>query len=222
MLSPEEWRGAVMKEMGAKLYTVRPFTRLKGLTGISDAQIAAHLELYEGYVRNANVLNEQLADLVRAGKAATPAYSEMTRRLGFEYNGMRLHELYFENLVAGRAPLDARTPLCAALSRHFRSVEAWRRNFVTVAGMRGVGWTVLYEDPETGRLSNHWIALHEHGHPVGFVPLLVMDVWEHAFMVDYKATERRRYVDAFFSNVDWGIVEGRFAVGEERRSARTA
>ena len=170
-------------------------------------------------MRNTNVLNEQLALLVHEGKAATPAYSELTRRLGFEYNGMRLHELYFENLTPTFRRLDDGSPLHADLARHFRSFAAWRRDFVNVASMRGVGWAILYEDPETGRLSNHWISLHEHGHPVGFRPLLVLDVWEHAFMVDYKPTERARYIDAFFANVNWPVVEQRFArhEGEVRR-----
>jgi Fe-Mn family superoxide dismutase len=194
-------------------YKVRLF-ELKGLHGISNLQIETHLELYAGYVRNTNVLNEQLAELVREGKAGTPAYSELTRRLGFEYNGMRLHELYFENLKPDSPPLNATSMLHAELSRHFRTFEAWRRDFVTVAGMRGVGWAILYEDPETGRLSNHWITLHEHGHPAGFRPLLVVDLWEHAFMVDYKPTERARYIEALFTNIDWSKVEERFARGE--------
>jgi Fe-Mn family superoxide dismutase len=211
-----------MKEMAMRTYRVRHF-ELKGLHGISDLQIEMHLELYAGYVRNTNVLNEQLAELVRDGKAGTPAYSELTRRLGFEYNGMRLHELYFENLTPEGQPLSSTSALRAELARHFRTYEAWRRDFVTVAGMRGVGWAILYEDPETGRLSNHWITLHEHGHPAGFRPLLVLDVWEHAFMVDYKPTERARYIEAFFSNVDWRAVEDRFARGEvEATRARPA
>ncbi len=209
-----------MKELAARRYDVKDFTRLKGLERISDGQIDAHLELYAGYVRNTNELNEQLAELVREGKSATPAYSEITRRLGFEYNGMRLHELYFENLTAKGRPFEGGSSLLAALLRHFRSFESWRRDFTAVASMRGVGWSILYEDPETGRLSNHWITLHEHGHPAGFEPLLVMDVWEHAFMVDYRATQRARYVDAFFANVDWSAVERRYARRERR--ARSA
>ena len=205
-----------------RTYKVKHFD-LNGLTGISTLQIETHLELYAGYVRNTNVLNEQLAELVRDGKAGTPAYSELTRRLGFEYNGMRLHELYFENLTPDHRPLDATSVLHAELARHFRTFEAWRRDFAAVASMRGVGWAILYEDPETGRLSNHWITLHEHGHPAGFRPLLVMDVWEHAFLVDYKPTERSRYIEAFFANVDWRTVEGRFARGEaEATRARPA
>jgi len=140
-----------------------------------------------------------------------------------EYNGMRLHELYVENLTPDHRPLDATSPLHAELARHFRTFEAWRRDFAALASMRGVGWAILYEDPETGRLSNHWITLHEHGHPAGFRPLLVMDVWEHAFLVDYKPTERSRYIEAFFANVDWRIVEDRFARGEgEARRPRSA
>jgi len=194
-------------------YKVKIFD-LQGLRGLSDLQIETHLELYVGYVKNTNALNEQLTDLVHQGRASTPAYSELTRRLGFEYNGMRLHELYFANLTSQVRERGADAPLYAELAGHFRSFEGWRSDFISVASMRGVGWAILYQDPETGRLSNHWISLHEHGHPAGFRPLLVMDVWEHAFLVDYKPTERARYIEAFFANVNWPVVEGRFAQHE--------
>jgi Fe-Mn family superoxide dismutase len=219
MLSPSERRGQAMKELAAEEYQIKVF-KLKDLEGISDLQIETHLELYAGYVRNTNQLNEQLAALVQEGKAGTPAYSELTRRLGFEYNGMRLHELYFENLASPAHGENRDSALHDELSRHFRSFEAWRRDFINVAKMRGVGWAMLYEDPETGRLSNHWITLHEHGHPAGFHPLLVLDVWEHAFLVDYRATERGRYIDAFFANVNWPIVEQRF-IGRGDAAHRT-
>src|SRR5207244_9140776 len=142
MLSPYCWRGYVMKELAMQQYKVK-VVDLKGLKDISDLQIETHLELYVGYVRNTNALNEQLAELVRDGKAGTPAYSELTRRLGFEYNGMRLHELYFENLTPDHRPLDATSVLHAELARHFRTFEAWRRDFAAVASMRGVGWAIL-------------------------------------------------------------------------------
>ena len=208
MQAPVDWRVNAVKELAMKQYQVKIFD-LSGLKGLSDLQIETHLELYVGYVRNTNALNEQLAELVHDGKAGTPAYSELTRRLGFEYNGMRLHELYFENLTSERTERDASSPLVAGLARHFRSFEAWRRDFINVASMRGVGWAILYQDLETGRLSNHWITLHEHGHPAGFRPLLVMDVWEHAYLVDYTPMERERYINAFFANVDWPVVEAR-------------
>jgi Fe-Mn family superoxide dismutase len=130
---------------------------------------------------------------------------------------MRLHELYFDNLTSEFTGPSSGHPLYAELVRHFRNFEAWRRDYISVASMRGVGWAILYQDPETARLSNHWITLHEHGHPAGFRPLLVMDVWEHAFLVDYKPTERGRYIEAFFANVNWPRVEGRFVPQESRK-----
>jgi Fe-Mn family superoxide dismutase len=198
-----------MKELAMREYKVKLFD-LKGLNGLSDLQIETHLELYVGYVTNTNRLNEQLNELARAGRASSPEYAELTRRLGFEYNGMRLHELYFENLTSDFSVPRRDSPFYERLANAFGRFETWQRDFVAVAKMRGVGWAVLYEDPETRRLSNHWITLHEHGHPTGFRPLLVMDVWEHAFMVDYKPTERARYIDAFFANIDWAEVERRF------------
>src|SRR5579875_3736186 len=114
---------------------------------------------------------------------------------GYEYNGMRLHELYFENLTPHYEPPKPESALYRELDRTFGRFERWQRDFTAVASMRGVGWAILYLDPETGRLSNHWISLHEHGHPAGFQPLLVMDVWEHAFLVDYRPTERAKYIE---------------------------
>jgi Fe-Mn family superoxide dismutase len=190
-------------------YVERKFD-LGNLRGISREQVEAHLELYAGYVKNVNLLNTELAELARAGASGDPKWAELKRHFGFEYNGMRLHELYFENLSADAPGLNRCTQLSAALTEAFSSVDAWRREFVDVGKIRGVGWAVLYQDPETGRLTNHWISLHEEGTLAGFRPLLVMDVWEHAFMVDYKVTERAKYIDAFLENVNWPVCEERF------------
>jgi Fe-Mn family superoxide dismutase len=75
--------------------------------------------------------------------------------------------------------------------------------------MRGVGWAIAYQDPKTGRISNHWITLHEDGNVAGYKPILVMDVWEHAFLLDYKPADRPKYIEAFFANVDWKAAESR-------------
>jgi Fe-Mn family superoxide dismutase len=185
---------------------------IKGLDGISDAQIAEHLGLYEGYVKNVNTLNQELGELLGHGKASgtSPEFAELTRRLGFEYNGMILHEYYFSNLKRAADPKPASSSgLARALSETFGSVEQWQTDFDAMGGMRGIGWVILFEDPATNRLSNHWITLHQDGVPAGFKPLLVMDVWEHAFMRDYKATEKAKYVQAFFRNIDWQMVERR-------------
>jgi Fe-Mn family superoxide dismutase len=176
---------------------------LSGLTGISDKTLEMHFALYEGYVKETNQLTEQLAELAKAGKAAkNPAYSEMNRHLGFEYGGMILHEYYFENLAPkGKGKPSA--PLTKALEDTYGSFETWKSDFMAVGGTRGVGWAVLFRDPITGRMTNQWITLHEQGVPPGYSPILVMDAWEHAFLLDYKPSERAKYIDAFFSNVNW-------------------
>jgi Fe-Mn family superoxide dismutase len=188
--------------MATATYKPRDFN-LSGLTGISDQTLELHFGLYEGYVSETNLLTERLAEMARAGQASkNPRYAELTRHLGFEYGGMILHELYFDNLAPkGRgAPSPA---LTQALEQSFGGFEAWRADFVATGGLRGVGWAVLFRDPRGGQLSNHWITLHEQGVPAGFTPVLVMDAWEHAYLLDYKPSERGKYIDAFFANIDW-------------------
>jgi Fe-Mn family superoxide dismutase len=183
---------------------------LSGLHGISDNTLTTHFELYEGYVKNTNLLNEQISELGRNGglNPADPHFSELRRRLGFEFNGMRLHEYYFENLAkdgGGNPPATLRD----ALARSFGDVEAWKKDFVATGGMRGVGWAVALHDPRTGKMSNHWITLHEDGNIAGLTPIVVMDVWEHAYILDHKPSERSKYIEAFFANLDWNAAAAR-------------
>jgi Fe-Mn family superoxide dismutase len=197
--------GGIMPAGKAKTYREQSFDHLEGLDGISDAQVDEHLKLYAGYVKQVNALTEELTQLRTSGKAAgtNPEFAEVTRRLGFEYNGMILHEYYFANLRRAAEPTPpSGSGLAQALTQSFGSVETWHKDFQAVGEMRGIGWAILFEDPMTDRLSNHWISLHQEGVPAGFKPLLVMDVWEHAFMRDYKATEKKKYIEAFFRNVD--------------------
>ncbi len=207
-------------------YTEQRFEHLAdGLEGISKDQIAEHLALYAGYVRQVNVLNEELAILRERGRASGRdlEFAELTRRLGFEYNGMILHEYYFANLRPGGGPRPAAGSRTAqALTASFGAVEDWRTAFQAIAGMRGIGWVLLCEDPATRQLSNHWVTLHQDGVPAGFKPLLVVDVWEHAFMRDYRANEKGRYIDAFSLNVDWRAVERRLAEPMALRPAAAA
>lgn len=197
--------------MATPSYKPRDFN-LSGLTGISDRTLEVHFGLYAGYVNETNLLTERLAEMAQGGKAAknpkNPMYAELTRHLGFEYGGMVLHEYYFENL----APKGRGTPspqLKQALEHSFGSFDGWRADFVATGGMRGVGWVVLFQDPSGGQLSNHWITLHEQGVPAGFTPILVMDAWEHAYLLDYKPAERSKYIEAFFTNIDWPEVDER-------------
>ena len=192
-------------------YKQRSFD-LSGLTGISDNTLEVHFGLYAGYVKNTNLLNEQLVEMVGSGKAGTPAFAEITRRLGFEYNGMVLHEYYFGNMKkGGGADISSSSPLGRALGDSFGDLDTWKKDFTAIGGMRGVGWAVTYLDPVTGRLSNHWITLHEDGNIAGFKPIVVMDVWEHAFLLDYKPAERPKYIESFLANLDVDVAEGRLA-----------
>jgi Fe-Mn family superoxide dismutase len=190
-------------------YQPRTFD-LKGLHGISDETLALHFKLYEGYVKGTNTLSDRIEGFLKDGKVdqeEMPAYSELTRRLGFEYNGMVLHEYYFENLTRDSTPRPDGAFRDRA-ERSFGTFDVWKADFAGIGNMRGVGWAICYENPANGRLSNHWVTLHEHGNVAGFRPILVMDVWEHAYLLDHGSA-RAKYVDAFFANVAWRVVDGR-------------
>ncbi|WHZ25734.1 MAG: superoxide dismutase [Nitrospira sp.] len=186
---------------------------LHGLQGISDRTLAMHFKLYEGYVKETNNLTARIHQLVEDGtvdQEEMPVYSELKRRYGFEYNGMVLHEYYFDNLMTnGSADPGAHSAFRQAAESSFGTYEVWKGDFIGVGKMRGVGWAVCYLNPYNGRLTNHWITLHETGNVAGFAPVLVMDVWEHAFILDYKPSERVSYIEAFFSNINWKAVEHR-------------
>ena len=188
-------------------YTAKEYAGLIGMAGFSEALLKNHFTLYQGYVTNTNKVLDTLELMLKEGKAANPEFAELKRRLGWEFNGMRLHEYYFENL-GGTAPLNVDGRLGKKLAGSFGSVDAWEKEFRATGAMRGIGWTVLYQDPADGRLINFWINEHDQGHPAGCMPILVMDVFEHAFMLDY-GLKRADYIEAFFKNIDWKVVEAR-------------
>src|SRR6476661_11100072 len=205
-------------------YQPRQFN-LSGLKGISDQTLEMHFKLYEGYVKETNNLTERITEFIKDGNVdqdEMPAYSELTRRLGFEYNGMVLHEYYFDNLQSGGGTGDpAKTSVFSkAAESTFGSYDIWKTDFVGIGKMRGVGWAICNQNPANGRISNHWITLHETGNVAGFSPILVMDVWEHAFLLDYKPAERPKYIEAFFSNIHWAEVDERLKKLTGVQSAR--
>jgi Fe-Mn family superoxide dismutase len=188
-------------------YAAKDYSALIGMHGFSEALLRNHFTLYQGYVTNTNKVLDGLDGLVKDGKGATPEFAEMKRRLGWEFDGMRLHELYFENLGGeGVVPQGGR--LAGRMTEDFGGYEAWEKDFKATGAMRGIGWAVLYQDAVTGRLLNFWINEHDTGHPAGCTPLLVMDVFEHAFMIDY-GLKRADYIAAFFANINWQAAEMR-------------
>ena len=189
------------------VYTPKDYSKLLGMQGFSDPLLKNHFTLYQGYVTNTNRLMDTLNQMVKDRKTGTPDYAELKRRFGWEFNGMRLHEYYFENL-GGKGETDKSGKLFSKISEDFGSNETWETDFRAVAGMRGIGWVILYQDPVNGKLFNFWINEHEAGHPVGGIPILVLDVFEHAFMVDY-GLRRMDYIAAFFKNIQWTAVEAR-------------
>jgi len=194
------------------LYEAKDYGKLIGMEGFSETLLKNHFTLYQGYVTNSNKLLDTLAQMAKDGKTAVPEYAELKRRLGWEFNGMRLHELYFGNL-GGKAPLAKDGKLATLLQRDFGSVAAWEADFKATGAMRGIGWTILYQDPVNGKLMNMWINEHDVGHAAGCSPILILDVWEHAFMVDY-GLKRADYIAAFFKNINWEVAEARLGPAE--------
>ena len=181
---------------------------LKNLNGLSDRQVAEHLKLYSGYVKNTNSLNEKIENFAKNPESDTYTLAELRRRLGFEFNGMRLHEYYFESL-SGKGEIQNGN-LKTAIEGQFGNFENWMKDFKTAGLMRGIGWVLLCHDPKINRLFNVWITDHEVGHLAGTPIVLAMDVWEHAFLLDYLPSERKEYIEAFFANLNWETLEKRF------------
>ena len=189
------------------IYTAKDYAKLSGMAGFSEALLKNHFTLYQGYVTNTNKVLDILEQMLKEDKTASPEFAELKRRLGWEFNGMRLHEYYFDSL-GGNGIAANNSRLERKKIEDFGSVEAWEKDFRAAGAMRGIGWVVLYQDNISGRLFNCWINEHDAGHPAGCMPILVLDVFEHAFMLDY-GLKRVDYVEAFFKNIDWNAVEGR-------------
>ncbi len=190
------------------LYSTKDFSRLLGTPGFSDALLKQHFELYAGYVKNANALSDEL-EASSPAKPPTPAWSELKRRFGWEWNGMRLHETYFGNMTkTARAP-ERDAPLVARIAKDFGSREGWEKDFRGTGSLRGIGWVALTWDPLAHRLFNVWIDEHDRGVLAGCPVVLVMDVFEHAYLTDY-GTKRADYIDAFLAAADWEEAARRF------------
>ena len=190
-------------------YEIKNFDHLIGLNGLSEKLLKDHFSLYQGYVTNFNKLDQILQDLEKEGKFGTPEYAELNRRFSWEFNGMRLHEYYFGNLTKESQVLDRQSPLMTAIITEFGSYENWEKDFKAMGVMRGIGWVILYYDQLAKRLFNIWVNEHDVGHLAGATPLLVMDVFEHAYMTDY-GINRKEYIEKISACWDWAVVENRF------------
>ncbi|MBX4215453.1 Fe-Mn family superoxide dismutase [Candidatus Parcubacteria bacterium] len=187
-------------------YEAKNFDHLLGTPGFSDTLLKNHFTLYQGYVTNTNKLLEEF----KKGEPGTPVFAELRRRFGWEWNGMRLHELYFGNMKNGGTALSEIGELSKVFAYLWGSFDAWKKDFIGTGAMRGIGWAILAYDSEKKMMFNTWVNEHDAGHLAGATPLLVMDVFEHAFMLDY-GIKRADYIEAFFKAIDWSVVEGRLS-----------
>ncbi|MHB1316653.1 MAG: superoxide dismutase [Minisyncoccota bacterium] len=180
------------------------------LVGISKDSVDEHIKLYSGYVKHSNLILSKIEEMSKDSETNAYALGELQRRFGFEFDGMRNHEYYFKSLEGGPKSLDQESTLTQAIEREFGSFDTWLARFKAIAMTRGVGWAMLYYDKTTGRLLNSWVDEQHLGHLTGLSPILALDVWEHAFVPDYKATGRKQYVEDFFKNLNWSVIEENF------------
>ncbi len=190
------------------MYEAKNFDHLLGTPGFSDTLLKNHFTLYEGYVKNCNTLHEKFGEMKKNNQLGSIEWAEIKRRSAWEYNGMRLHELYFGNMKNGGSPLEENSPLRAKLTEQKGSYESWEADFRATSAMRGIGWAILMYDNETGSFRNSWINEHDVGLCVGMKNLLIMDVFEHAYITDY-GIKRADYIEAFMKAIDWSTVESR-------------
>lgn len=192
-----------------KPYQAKDYNHLIGMPGFDEKSLKMHFKLYNGYVNNTNTLLSLLNQYNSEGKDLTPQYAEIKRRLGWEFDGMRLHEEYFENLGGKESTLPTDSPLYKRIEKDFGSYDKWKEDFIATGMMRGIGWAILYLDPIVDRLMNVWVGEHDRGHLAGGEIILLMDVWEHAYLLDY-GLDRMDYIRAFFNNVNWHVVQQRY------------
>jgi len=188
----------------ASPYVAKNYDHLMGMQGFGDSLLKIHFKLYEGYVKNANDLLSQLQTM----QTGSYEYGALKRRFGWEFDGMRLHELYFDHLGGTGVP-DKKSSVFSAISSQFGSFEKWKQDFISTGMMRGIGWAVLYFDPQVEMLINVWINEHDTGHLATGSPIVIMDVFEHAYMPQY-GLERAKYIEAFFANLDWKVISARY------------
>lgn len=192
---------------GYGVYVPRDFSAFPVNGALSYSSSANHLRLYQAGVKATNDMLQRFKELEAEGKASSPDYSELKRRFAYEFNGMRLHELFFGQF--GAAPLAADSDLRAALAAQFGSFDAWQAAFTALEQTRGAGWAALAYDRQGKKFLNVWIDGHSGGVPVGADLLLVVDMFEHAYMPDFQL-DKARYAQAVWGALNWAAVEKRF------------
>lgn len=191
------------------MYTEQTFN-IGELSGISAKTIEEHKKLYAGYVKHSNLIIDKINELKADTEKNAYVLGELQRRFGFEFNGMRNHEYYFKSLEGGAQQLPADSKLKAAVESQFGSWDAWLAQFKAIAMTRGIGWAMLYYDKHTGKLAHAFVEEQHLGQLNGLQLVLGLDMWEHSYMLDYVPSEKKKYVEAFFANLNWLVIEANF------------
>jgi Fe-Mn family superoxide dismutase len=191
--------------------------------GLSEHALELHRSLYETYVKETNALHGQLYVAPR-GQEPSPAEQlqrdGLVRRYAFERNGMALHELFFEALGGSDAPPAASGVFMEAVDASFGGFDMWKQDVGRLARTRGVGWVLTFQSPDDNRVINVWVDDHTRGLIPGLKPIVALDFWEHAYLLDFKPSERPKYVETLFGNLNWDIVEARCRTSLQAESAR--
>ncbi len=195
-----------------KIFEEKKFT-IPELKGISAKTIEEHIKLYAGYVKHSNLILQKIDELRADSEKNAYVLGEVQRRFGFEYNGMRNHEVYFESLEGGSSAL-ADGKLKMAIEEEWGSFDTWLASFKTIAMTRGVGWAMLYYDRKDGRLLNAWIDEQHLGQLQDCTLVLGLDMWEHSFVADYQPGGKKQYVEDFFANLNWPVIEKNFEMAK--------
>lgn len=190
------------------MYEAKKFS-IPELTGISAQNIEEHMKLYQGYVKNTNLILEKIAS-EGGDKSKSYEISELQRRFSFEFNGMRNHEYYFASLESGPQEISDGN-LKSAIAAEWGSFDGWLTRFKNIAKTRGVGWAILYYDQKADKLVNGWVDEQHLGLLSGLQVILALDMWEHSFVADYQPSGKGQYIEDFFTNLNWGVIEKNFA-----------
>ncbi len=186
------------------------------LQGISAKSIEEHLKLYAGYVKHANLIIDKIKEMSADSEKNAYPMGEMQRRFGFEFDGIRNHEYFFEQLEGGASAFNPDGALSKKIAETWNSFDAWLAQFKAVALTRGIGWAILYYDKTTDRLLHTWVDEQHLGHLTGLDVILALDMWEHSYLFDYVPSEKKKYVEAFFENLNAGVVEARFEKAKQQ------
>jgi Fe-Mn family superoxide dismutase len=192
------------------IYTEKKFS-ISELKGISSKTIEEHLKLYAGYVKHANLINEKIKEMSADLEKNTYAIGELQRRFGFEFDGMRNHEYYFEQLEGGAQALSSDSNFKVEVESEWESFDSWISRFKAIAMTRGIGWAIVYFDEATQSLVQTWVEEQHLGHLTGLKVILALDMWEHSYMLDYVPSEKKKYIESFFENLNWNVIEKRYS-----------